>query len=76
MANRKTIEHAWRQEFGYVLQSKIDDSGLTKEDVANRIGVTRNILSRYIDGTLAPSIYKTRKIADIIGCTIDDLTKF
>ena len=69
-------ESAWGLEFGYKLRTMIDNSGLTQAEIAERIGVSRQIFSRYVHGTAIPSIYKVTQIANIIGCTIDDLTKF
>ena len=47
--------------------------GLSQEDLADRIGVTRQTLSKYETGESLPDIERCRMIADCFGISLDDL---
>ena len=40
--------------------------GLTQEDIANKIGVKRSVISKYENGLIEPSISQLKKIADAL----------
>ena len=74
MNNYKTDdEKEWGLTFGAKLRNAIETSRFTQAEVADKIGVSRQIFSRYIHGNAIPSVYKARQIANILGCTIDEL---
>ena len=47
--------------------------GMSQEDLADRIGVTRQTLSKYETGESLPDLEKSKAIADVFGITIDEL---
>ena len=42
-------------------------------DLAKKIGVTRQAFSCYELGTAKPSLDKAKKLADILGCSIEEI---
>ena len=66
-------ETYFRKEFGKRLQRKIYFSGLSQKEVSERTGIQQSALSNYINGKVTPSIYNSRKIAKVVGCSIDEL---
>ncbi len=48
-------------------------SGLGQRELAEEIGVTRLTIARYESGARTPDVYTLKKIADRLGCKIDDL---
>ena len=48
-------------------------SGMTQEQVAERLGVTRQALSSYESGRTRPDIDTLIRLAEIYGCTPDDI---
>ena len=42
-------------------------------DLAKKIGVTRQAFSGYELGTAKPSLDKAKKLADILGCSIEEI---
>ncbi|MBQ7715434.1 MAG: helix-turn-helix domain-containing protein [Clostridia bacterium] len=48
-------------------------SGLTQEELADRLGITFQAISKWETGLCAPDILLLPDLADIFGCTIDDL---
>ena len=53
---------------------KIHD--LSQEELADKIGVSRQTLSKYETGESLPDIEKCKLIADIFGVSIDDLLNY
>ena len=46
---------------------------LSQEELAEKIGVSRQTLSKYETGESLPDIEKCRALADVFGITVDDL---
>lgn len=42
-------------------------------DLAEKIGVTRQVVSYYELGVVKPSLDKAKKLADIFNCSIEDI---
>lgn len=74
-AYRTTEELAWGLEFGQNLQRMIRIKGTTQALLAKKLGTTNAMLSRYVNGLSAPSVYKVCRIAQLLDCSVDDLVK-
>lgn len=48
----------------------------SQEELADRIGVSRQTLSKYETGESLPDIEKCKLLADVFGVTIDDLISY
>ena len=46
---------------------------LSQEELAEKIGVSRQTLSKYETGESLPDIEKRKALADVFGITVDDL---
>lgn len=75
MSKRNNNEALWGLDFGRNLQRVLHCKGISQGVLANKLGVTEAMLSRYIHGAAIPSVYKVGQMADIIGCDISDLIK-
>lgn len=62
-----------RKEIGRNIRKFIVYRGVRQQDVAEKIGVTEAMLSRYINGTSMPGIDKLHNIAAALDCQINDL---
>lgn len=51
-----------------------EDMGMTQTQLADALGVAQNHISRWERGTVAPSVETLRKMAEIFGCRMDDIT--
>lgn len=51
----------------------IAKSGLSKKEVADRLEVSQVVLSRWVNSKSTPSLMNAFNLADILGCTVDDL---
>ena len=52
------------------LRRAIEDSGLTRYEIAKRSGVHKSALSRFVTGERSLSIESIEKIAPVVGVTI------
>lgn len=66
-------ETVFRKDFGANLQKMIPYSGLSKSELAAKVGITNAMLSRYIRGNSTPSVTIAYKIARALGCLVDEL---
>lgn len=66
-------ESVRRKAFGQNLMKIISGCGISQNELAEKIGITNAMLSRYIHGTSMPSADKAHMIANAIGCTMDEL---
>lgn len=46
---------------------------LTQEELSNKLGGSKNLVSNYENGISTPDIYTLVKLADIFDITIDEL---
>lgn len=51
-------------------------NNMSQEELADKIGVSRQTLSKYETGESLPDIEKCRLIADVFGVSIDDLLNY
>ena len=49
---------------------------LSQEELAEKIGVSRQTLSKYETGESLPDIEKCRQLADVFSVTVDDLISY
>ncbi len=49
---------------------------MTQEDVAERVGVTRQAVAKWESGETTPDLYKCKSLAELFGVTLDDLANF
>lgn len=49
--------------------------GMSQEDLAKAAGVSRVAIARYESGERVPSVIIAARIANALGCKVDDLIK-
>ena len=49
---------------------------MTQEDIAERIGVTRQSVAKWEAGESIPDLDKCKQLADIFGVSLDDLANY
>lgn len=50
--------------------------GFSQDELADRIGITRQTMSKYETGESLPDIEKCKLLADIFGTSVDDLINY
>lgn len=66
-------DEEWRIGFSDLLARFIRKSGITQYELADRIGISTVMMSRYSTGKSAPTPLIMQKIARELDCSIDDL---
>ncbi len=51
-------------------------NNLSQEDIAEKIGISRQTLSKYETGESLPDIERCKMLADLFGVTMDDLISY
>lgn len=49
---------------------------ISQEELAEKVGISRQTLSKYETGESLPDIEKTKAIADVFGVSLDDLINY
>ena len=49
---------------------------LTQEDIAEKVGVSRQAVAKWESGETTPDLEKARLLAEALGVSIDDLTNY
>lgn len=51
-------------------------NGLSQEELADKINVSRQTLSKYETGESLPDVEKCKRLADVFGVSLDDLVNY
>lgn len=65
-------EEQEKREFSYRLRSLMGRKGITQDQLADMINISRVSISRYVRGEVTPSVIVAREIAKALGCSLDD----
>lgn len=49
---------------------------MTQEDLADKVGVTRQSIAQWESGKTCPNIEQSKLLAEVLGVTLDDLVNF
>lgn len=49
---------------------------LTQEDIAEKVGVSRQAVAKWESGETTPDLERARLLAEILGVSLDDLTNY
>ena len=69
-------EEDWRKEFALVLRDKMRKKGMKGYMLADKTGLSRIAISKYVNATRTPSSYNLVLIAGALGCVVSELTYF
>jgi len=61
------------REFKTNLRNMMNRKFISQDELASRIGSSQQMVSRYISGDAMPNSLTLRKIARVLGCSMDDL---
>ena len=63
-------------EFGHRLRTIMRRNGIGQETLANITGISRTMISFYLNGKSVPSFYNVDKIAKALRCSTDEFRYF
>lgn len=69
--NNLTDEH-YKKEFAVILRKRMNRKGITQDMLADMVGTTQPMISRYIQGDAMPSFTTIIKLAKALDCSADD----
>lgn len=69
-------EDEWQRIFSYNLYRVMRRRGYNRVGLAESSGVSQAMITNYINGKSIPTAYKLMRIADALGCTVNDLIYF
>lgn len=55
------------------LRQEIENSGKTKTEIAQAIGVSKPTVSQYLSGRIQPSLATLSKLCTFLDCSADDI---
>ena len=67
---------SWLREIGWRIRHYLDFRGMTQKELANELGTTESMISRYLDGINMMGAYTLMRIAKILGISVNDLIVF
>lgn len=66
-------EERWKRGFSVRLNRRMYDRCMSQEMLAQKAGVSRVALNRYLNGHSVPSAYNLHKLAEALRCDPNDL---
>ena len=60
-------------EIGKMILKKRQEAGMTQEQLAAQVPYSRTIIAQYEIGLKTPSVSIVARLADVFGCTVDEL---
>ena len=66
-------DEEWQLEFGRRLTRSLRLAYMTQEDLANSTGISRRMITKYINGKSTPSALNVSKIAKALNCSTTEL---
>ena len=60
-------------KIGEMILRKRQAAGMTQEQLAAQVPCSRTIIAQYEIGLKTPSISVVARLADVFGCTVDEL---
>lgn len=61
------------QSFGELLVAAMDARSVTRSVLVSRTGLHATAIAHFVSGRRKPSVDNLRKIADGVGCSVDEL---
>lgn len=64
-----------KSDIGLSIWKAIESSGLPREFIAEKMGVTTRMVNYWQTGLKQPSLVKAVQLAQLLKCTLDDLLR-
>ena len=65
-------DEEWEMSFRKRLRQRLSRRRMTQEELANRLGISRTTVNRYINGETIPSALMLKKISLVLNCDINE----
>jgi transcriptional regulator with XRE-family HTH domain len=64
------------QAVGGIIAERRNRLGLSQSELAERVGINQESLSKMENGRISPKFERLQRFADALGCRVEDLFKF
>ncbi len=68
------MKEVYPMQFGEILIKRRKEIGMTQDDLAEKLGVSRQSVSKWENGECMPDSEKLIKLSDVLGISLDELT--
>jgi len=55
------------------LKREIEQSGITKTEIARQVGISKSTISQYLSGRAQPTLATLSKLCKVLDCSADDI---
>ena len=69
-------DELWKKEFARRLKKMSIRKGYCMKDVAEKLRVSENTMSRYMTGKTIPGAYTVKRLSEILDCSVQYLVDF
>lgn len=69
-------DEMWKKEFSRRLKKMTAIKGYYMRDLADRLEISENTMSRYVTGKIIPNGYLIKRMSEELGCSVEYLTNF
>lgn len=81
LMNRRSLfdastEEGWRREFARRMKHQMIKNVFNQSDLGKELGISQQTVSKYLTGTIIPSLSMAVKLSRVLGCTLDYLIGF
>lgn len=66
-------DETYIRRFTWRLAAAVGSSGLTRDEISERTGISKASLSGYLNGKTIPSAVTVYKLARVLKCSVEDL---
>lgn len=71
--DRKWSDDDWRMNFARKLNKRMLRYGVSQEELSMKTGISKTMLSRYMNGKALPSGANITRIAEVLHCSVNEL---
>lgn len=71
--DRNWSDDDWRMNFSRKLNKRMFRYGVSQEELSMKTGISKTMLSRYMNGKALPSGANITRIAEVLHCSVNEL---
>lgn len=60
------------REYGFNLRDRMSDAGVSQDQLSETTGISRQMLSRYMNGKSSPTFVNAVRISKVLKCSLED----
>lgn len=69
-------EETCKEQFAFQLKEQLRNARMTQGDLARALDCSQGLISQYMTGRSMPNVWMLKRIAKVLGCSVDSLLWF